>query len=524
ATPERAVPEGGVGPGSTREDRDAARKQELDRVALVSSRAEKNTNLMIVRNMTQQFADLARMIGTVDGRKYVVLLSEGFDSSLVTGSGNAEAGVNDMSNIIDSATAVGESTVEAGCSGSDQAFCDTRTQNQLEKMLEEFRRADCQMQAVDIGGLRAMAAEGRLNPNGRESLLTMSKDTGGELYENFNDLAGAMGQMLRRTGVTYVLSFQPQGLKQDGEFHKLRVELKGAPRSARVVHRPGYYAPRPFGQQQPLQRILDTADAVMGAEGGSIDAAVLAAPFAGQGGRAYVPIVVDVDGPSLLAGKQAAQLPVEIYLYALDEGGAIVDFRTQSLALDLAKAEAQLRQRGLKFFSHVTLPKGTYALRTLVRNGTTGATSLRVNEVVVPAFGSGGEPVLLPPFFPEAPGKCEMVRETLKQGETQPPYPFLLQEQPFIPNSRPVVTPGQAIPVVLQGYNLGGDFAAKIEVVGADGSAQPGGALELGKASIGSLRTASGTFKPPALQPGQYVLRVTVTDAAGKTATSSGEF
>src|SRR6185503_10176461 len=176
ATPERAVPEGGVGPGSTREDRDAALKQELDKVALVSSRAEKNTNLMIVRNMTQQFADLARMIGTVDGRKYVVLLSEGFDSSLVTGSGNAEAGVNDMSNIIDSATAVGESTVEAGGSGSDQAFGDTRTQNQLEKMLEEFRRADCQIQAVDIGDLRAMAAEGRLNPNGRESLLTMSKD------------------------------------------------------------------------------------------------------------------------------------------------------------------------------------------------------------------------------------------------------------------------------------------------------------------------------------------------------------
>ena len=105
-------------------------------------------------------------------------------------------------------------------------FGDTRTQNNLEKMLTEFRRADCQIQAVDIGGLRALATEGRLNANGRESLFTMAKSTGGELFENYNDLAAAMGQMLRRTGVTYVLSFQPGDLKLDGEFHNLPFDLK----------------------------------------------------------------------------------------------------------------------------------------------------------------------------------------------------------------------------------------------------------------------------------------------------------
>jgi VWFA-related protein len=521
----KAGPAGAGAAADLRADLDAALKEQLEQVTLVSSRAEKSVDQMIVRNMTQQFADLARMMGTVDGRKYVVLLSEGFDNSLVTGSGSAGAGTNDLQATIDSTSELGVPMDSVGGTGSDETFGDTRTQNFLEKMLSEFRRADCQIQAVDIGGLRLIAAEGRLRANGRESLLTMAKDTGGELYENFNDLAAAMGQMLRRTGVTYVLAFQPQGLKLDGEFHKLRVELKGGPRGARVVHRQGYYAPRPFAQQPPLQRILDTADAVMGAEGGTIGAAVLAAPFAGKGDAAYVPIVVEVDGASLLAGKQDAKLPVEIYVYAIDEQGAVVDYRTQSLALDLAKAEGQLRQTGLKFFGHLTLPKGKYVIRTLVRNGTTGASSLQVSELLVPGFG-GGEPVLLPPLFPEPAGRWVMVRETLAQGEAQPPYPFMLQGQPFIPSSRPVIAPGQPTSVVLQGYNLAsGEVTAKVEVVAADGSAQPGGVLELAKASGGGpLRVVTGTYKAPELRPGQYTLRITLTDAAGKSTTSSGEF
>ena len=522
-------PSGGGMGAEARAERDQALKAELEKFATAGSRSEKNVEQMIVRNMTQQFADLARLMGSVDGRKYVVLLSEGFDSSLVTGSGNANAGSNDLRSAVDSASSESEASLGVPMDdlggGSDQTFGDTRTQNQLEKMLTEFRRADCQIQAVNIGGLRAMANEGRLGSKGRDSLLTMAKDTGGELYENFNDLAGAMGQMLRRTGVTYVLSFQPEGLKQDGKFRNLRVELKGGPRGARVVHRQGYYAPRPYKDQAPMQRLLDTADQVMGEEGGSVDSAVLAAAYAGSGGRAYVPVVVEVDGKTLLAGKQDKQLPLEIYVYGIDQQGAVHDYRTQSLALDLAKAEAQLRQTGLKFFGHLSLPPGNFVVRTLVRNGTTGATGVRVTELVVPAPGAGA-PALLPPLFPEAAGRWVMVRETLAQGEAQPPYPFMLDGAPFIPASRPVIAPGQPTAVVLQGYNLAsGNLAAKVEVVGADGSQHAGGAFELGKASgSGALRVVSGTFKAPSLQPGQYELRVTLTDGAGKTATSTGAF
>jgi VWFA-related protein len=525
-----AARQGGVGGGGAAGDARAAVEAEildtLKSVSIVSARAERSIQQQIVRNLTKSFADLARLMGEVEGRKYVVFLSEGFDSSLVTGSGSTEAGGNDLQDQIAQATGTDPVLQPTGGAGSDDRFGDTQTQNAVEKMLEEFRRADCQIQAVNIGGLRAPSDQGLQRTNGNESMLNMAKSTGGELYENFNNLKDAMGQMLRRTAVTYVLSFQPDDLKLDGSFHRLKVQLKNAPRGARVVHRPGYYAPRPFKEQAPLQRLLETANTVMGDEGGAIAAAVLAAPFAAGGDRAYVPVIIEVNGASLLVGKQGANLPVEIYVYAIDQSGAVQDFLTQSFGLDLAKGEAALRQSGLKFFGHLDLPQGQYTLRTLVRNGTTGASGVRITEVNVPAFASG-EAALLPALFPEPPGRWVMVRETQEAGQSQAPYPFMLKDQPYIPSSLPVLAPGQPAAVVLQGYNLGaGNIKAEAKVLSADGQEVPGGALKLndteGGAS-GPLRV-SATFQPPALQPGEYVLRVTLTDGAGKAQGSTARF
>ena len=93
-------------------------------------------------------------------------------------------------------------------------------------MLEEFRRADCRIQAVDIGGLHAGADQGPARVAGRDSLLVMARGTGGELYERFNDLGVAMSQMLARTGVTYVLAVEPEkAAERRREYHPLRVEL-----------------------------------------------------------------------------------------------------------------------------------------------------------------------------------------------------------------------------------------------------------------------------------------------------------
>ncbi|HEY2737313.1 MAG TPA: VWA domain-containing protein, partial [Thermoanaerobaculia bacterium] len=156
--------------------------------SIASEKAETSAQKAAVASYTRSMADLAKMMGSVDGRKMVVYLSEGFDSSLITGSADLKE-QNDM--------AASAQSGEIWNVDSEKRYGDTKTMGNVEKMLEEFRRADCTIQAVDIGGLRAGNDQGYQRKGGADSLLMMAKGTGGELFENYNDLSVAMGQMLR---------------------------------------------------------------------------------------------------------------------------------------------------------------------------------------------------------------------------------------------------------------------------------------------------------------------------------------
>jgi VWFA-related protein len=507
-------PGGGGGRGADRREalENAFSEGDTPFLSVVSgptNAAERAVRQRAVAAMTRGYADLAKAMSNLYGRKYVVLFSEGFDAALFQGTANV-----DEQNSMAAASAAGA----IWGVDSEQRYGSTKTTNDLEKMLEEFRRGDCVIQTVDIGGLRERGGAEEQWSGGRDSLFAMADGTGGELYENFNDLSAAMSQMLKRTSVTYVLAFQPEGLKRDGSYHRLHVELKNAPKGTRVVHRPGYYAPRPFGEQSGTEKMLQTAQAVVGGVEGGIPVSVLAAPFPAAEGQSYVPVLVEVPGSALLAGQPADKpLPAEIYVYAMDGEGAVKDYVSQTIGLDLAKVEPALKQSGLKFFGHLDLPPGDYAIRVLVRNGATGAAGLEVATVHVPAFAT--ESVLLPAFFPEPAGKWLIVREAVKEGDPQVPYPFMAGEQPFIPASLPVLGSGEETAVSLIGYHLkDGDLQAEAKVLNAEG--QEAGEAELrlvqrfGRGADGADRVTA-SLKTSSLKPGSYLLMVTLTDPSG---------
>jgi VWFA-related protein len=469
----------------------------------------------------------AKMLGSVHGRKYVVYFSEGFDNKLMLGSQD-----DDEMQAMSEASANGEYWKV----NSDTRYGNTKLGGDVEKMIEELRRADCIVQAVDPGGLRAFGAENGVKPGagGQDSLFIMADGTGGELYRNYNDLSVAMHDMLTRTSVTYVLSYQPEGVKHDGAYRKLRVELKNAPRGTQVVYRPGYYAPKEFKDQSPLERMLDAAGRVVGGqEGGAIATSVLVAPFQGAADKAYVPVLIEIDGKSLLAGRsQGTALPVEIYTYAMDENGTVQDYFAKTLALDLRKVEPVLQQSGLKFYGDLALAPGSYSLRVLVRNGATGALSSRVVPLEVPAFAER-KAVLLQPFFPEKPGRWLLIRET-NEVPKDVPYPFQIQQEPYIPAAAPELQPGQEARLSLIGYHLQpGVLKAEARILRGDGQELgqelgENGEIQVKERQPGAAANEpdrlAATFRPPALQPGEYLLLVTLTDAAGQAETSTTSF
>ncbi|MFL6258900.1 MAG: VWA domain-containing protein [Thermoanaerobaculia bacterium] len=481
------------------------------------ARADRANQGREISQFTKALGIFADTLASVHGRKYVLLLSPGFESSILTGTSDDDAVWN-----------LGTHSVHGDVWNidNDERYGSTKVGTDLEKMLEALRRADCVVEAVDIGGIRASADDlhAARNP-GADGLFTIADSTGGEYIGNFNNLAKAMEKVLDNTSVTYVLSFQPD-VRRDGQYHKIRVELKD-PRGARVVYRHGYYAPKPYAQETAMERRLDAAGKVVsGQEGGAVSLSVLAAPFKTAGEKAYVPVLIEIDGPSLTAGNPGNALPAEVYAYAMDEKGSVADYFGKTLALDLAKVGPVVGKTGIKLFGDFDLKPGTYSVRVLVRNGQTGASGVRVASLEVPAF-APNDPVLLPAFFPEPPNRWLMIRQT-KVRKEEVPYPFMAKDRPYVPASKPLLAPGQEVVMSLAGYHLGaGPLAAQAMVMTADGK-------EVGPAKVKLLgqEAAAGdgperlttTFRPPALPPGEYELLVTVSDPKGVSETSVTPF
>ena len=490
-----------------KQQRDQAVREYLQTLAFAAERAERSFEMGRISAYSRSLGDMARVLNSVKGRKNVILFSEGFDSRLLIGrpTTDPEAETDNFSII----------SGESYKTDSDQRFGNTGLQGDLQRMLNEFRRADCVIQAVDIGGLRAGADE-RARPSGQEALFYLANETGGELFKDANNLRQPLERVLERTSVTYLLAFERSDLKLDGSYHRLRVKAK-LPAGARLSHRAGYYAPRPFKDLDPLEKSLLASDGIASAAPKhDVDLNVLAAAFRAGEAQSYVPVILEIGGRSLLAGQTGSKLNVEIYSYVSSAQGQMRDFFNQRVALDLGKNRQAMEEGGIKYYGHFDLEPGSYQVRVLVRNAETGRTGVQTVAVEVPSY-SQAAPVLLPPFFMEDRQKWLLVREQQGGGLQQSVvYPFTVEGEPYVPAARPVLRREKPARLCLVAYNLGkGDIAVQGRVLAADGKASAAGRLskvERTATGIQGLDKLVATFDPAGLLTGDYVLQVAVTD------------
>ncbi|MDX1630420.1 MAG: VWA domain-containing protein [Thermoanaerobaculia bacterium] len=493
--------EGGTAPGLQRGDAALAQilSGELGDLQVGMDRVARQEIRNRAMAMTRSLQELARILNTVDGRKHVVLFSEGMDSSVFFGTEN---------------TADRAALAEASARGerwridTNELYGSGASMSMLETMVEEFRRADAAIQAVDIGWLRADDAS---TSRGRQdALFTMANETGGELFSNFSDLGEAVTEVLSRTEVVYLLAFQPEDLELDGEYHRLEVELVGGPKGARLVHRPGYYAPEPFEKRPGLVRRLQAAETVLdGPDRGEMVHGVFAAPVRVTGNECYVPVLVELSGRPLLVGAREGVAAVELYGYAVDRNGRVADFFSKTLGLELAKVRPVLETSGLKYFGSLDLPPGEYALRVLARNAATGQTSRMTYSLNVPA--PGAEAVMTPPMIAEPRGKWLMV---LEEGIRERDYPFMLGDDPFLPAARPVLNPDSGATVSLLGFNLPPEIGSVTgELVAGDGSSEPV-SVELVEAAEGIPSQIVARVGTGSVAPGDYELILHVGELA----------
>jgi VWFA-related protein len=475
-----------------------------------------------VRSMISSFGELARALDSVEGRKDVVLLSEGFQNRLLVGAAETTQERDWLVN--------GQIWKVDG----DRRFGNQPLRNEVSDMTSLFRRSDCVIHSVDVAGVRLDGepdANGEPNrephvPGGdRDSLFEFAEGTGGEVVRNVNDLSASLARLVTDTSLVYVLAFRSDRPSAEGRFHELKVRV--AAKDARVTARPGYYDRRDFRKRTAFERSLDAADAIASERPlHQIPVRVLAVPFAGAAGAAAVPVEVEIPGPDLLDGVRGEKTGLEVYVYAQGSDGRLGDFLTQSVGLDLTRSRDTLARGGIRFAGSLRLPPGAYRLRVFVRNAETGRAGLSASDLRVPDF-SARRPELLPPLFLEGPGDWLPLRAKARgDGGGEAAYPVVtIDGEPLSPV--PLATPAAGIlRLWLVTYHFGAgapNESLKLAAQLLDAEGRPLGPAEISvlsrsEAGPDGRRNALLAFRPPAgLSSGRYGLRVFAEDA------SSGE-
>jgi VWFA-related protein len=399
-----------------------------------------------VANWMGELGELGHYLAAIEGRKQVLLFSEGFDSRLMLGRSDlTDPDVADES--------FNATSGEIWRVDNDQRYGNTELLNASQRMVQQLKRADCVVHSVDIGGLRA-AGEGRRigRSQGEDGLFYLANESGGQFFADANDLAGQLRDVLQRTEVSYLLSFDAHDVPMNGAWRRLSVELV-AGKGGRVFSREGWYAPRPYQEIHPLERDLLTADAIALAQPRrEIGLSVLAAPFRAGTGPAYVPVILEIDGASLLATK-AARYRLDLYAYATTREGEFRAFFHRELGIDTRTGGDSLARGGVKYYGHVELPPGDYQLRVLVRDGDSGRIGAVVLPLRVPDYALAA-PALLPPFFFDSPGRWNLVREREASPDGSVIYPFVVGGEPFVPRAEARFKTGERPHFFLAGYNL----------------------------------------------------------------------
>jgi len=269
---------------------------------------------------------VAARFAALEGQKHVVIFTEGFDSTKVT---DIKA-TNRPPNL------------------------DARLLALVKKMHETFVSAGVTLDAVDIKGLRATT-----NDLENDALYMLSRDTGGRVIVNRNNLGEAVDTLMQAQRMVYILGFR-QGDRKRG---RISFRVNGLPRGSQVSYREGFgYTP-----QSNAIDSLQLADILLNdvpQSGVTLNAGVLMSPGSAE-------VAVSFSRAEVVPQLLDKSPDVEILMYIFDEHGAAVASKARRISFTgpgrVSTGYVTLREA-------FPLPPGKYAAKVMLR--ITGTKSL----------------------------------------------------------------------------------------------------------------------------------------------------
>ncbi len=222
----------------------------------------------------------------------------------------------------------------------------------------------------------------------RDTLATLSTDTGGRAFFDLGDLSDAFPKIQQDNGGYYLVGYNlPPDVKHDGRWRAVAVKVKVP--GAHVRYRNGYYAPRDFqhlereDKEQQLEDALESPNPEV-----ELPVAVETAMFRLGDNQVYVPISAKLSSSALewaqKRGLHTAEFDFAAEVKGVPSGQTVAALRdTITVHLDEQQYQ-QVTHNNLVYQGGVVLAPGTYRLKFVARENESGKMGTFEDEIVVP--------------------------------------------------------------------------------------------------------------------------------------------
>jgi|CXWL01.1.fsa_nt_gi VWFA-related protein len=402
-------------------DEAAAAVDELQR------QAEERAYRSEVTGFLQDLSKLVEMLGSLRGRKQILLLSNGF--------------------------------AEWAWSYAPSKASDSPESEPIRGRMESLFRAAGQSDVVihtislagivegdrgrqrPTGSLDSMMSVRRVfNENsGRGTLASFAANTGGRFILPRNDFGKALDEVDQVSRHSYVIAFETADASEKANKpRKLKIRTRRPGLS--VSHRPSYLVAAPKSGDAARSVGIQIREALSkGLSGGPLRLHLTTLPYQDPEGRASVQAVLQIEGSDLAAAATGTALAVQVYGYLMS-GGRVLDSLALNTSLDLSTLGNAVRTSGIRLLTAFPASPGDQELRFFVRTGAAGITGTIRSDITVPVFKS--DTVISAPMFTTSPSGKIVVPF---QSETRPKIkvPFYVDDEAFVPDAPATLIPGR---------------------------------------------------------------------------------
>jgi len=357
----------------------------------------------------------------------------------------------------------------------------------------------------------------------QETLVTLAEDTGGKACLDSNDIAGQIKNARDDVHSYYILGFYSTNEKEDGKFRRIQVKMQKPGLQAKLDYRDGYYANKTFKKFTESDKESQLQEALMLGDPLTDLPISFEADYFRLGLQTYyVPISVRVPGSVIPLVKKGAKLETQIDFIGqvYNSKNAIVQKLRDYIPVKVDdQTAAMIAKRPIQYDAGLTLPPGSYSIKILARENSSGKMGTYEGKVVIPnlnAAASGSLRVSSVVWSNQREAVKSAVGGVNYDRRGQNSDPLIQDGQKLVPNIRKVFRTDQNLYVYMEVYDPAPEpsVAAALTFYRGRVKAYTSAPVRLTQTMSDRPGVMPVRFQIPlsALAPGKYTCQVNIID------------